>query len=310
MGKPARLKSLSAPAPEDTFGSSSSAIPAKAAEKLHRAFEALGLTPYQAKVQVALLQAGPANCLDLARIAGIPRTSIYQILDELDAKGVASRLPGNGPAIWTSAGRGEVLDRLVALEEERLTELKARSQRVGEMLDQLLPDRQVASLPYVHVIHEPSRVKPLYEQLLTQTEQELLVFNRPPYALTIGSPQPVIVDTVRRGVVARVLYQAAQAEGPEYDAWHHEMGAYHALGVEGRVVDELPIKLAIFDRKATLLTLNDPVLPQVGFPITLLIEHPGYSKVQANAFENLWASAMPYDAVVGERLRRVGSRLA
>lgn len=310
MGKPARLKSLSAPAPEDTFSSSSSpTIPAKAAEKLHRAFEALGLTPYQAKVQVALLQAGPANCLELARLAGIPRTSIYQILDELDAKGVASRLPGNGPAVWSSAGRTDVLDRLVALEEERLTELKSRSARVAQMLDELLPEQQMASLPYVQVIHDPSRVKPLYEQLLMQTEHELLVFNRPPYALTIGRAQPVIVDTARRAE-ARVLYQAAQAEGPEYDAWHHEMAAYHDLGVEGRVVEELPIKLAIFDRKATLLSLDDPLLPQVGFPITLLIEHPGYSKVQANAFENLWASATPYETVVGERLRFTGSDLA
>lgn len=308
MGKPARLKSLSNPAPEGTFGPSSagSAMPAKAAEKLHRAFEALGLTPYQAKVQVSLLQVGPANCLELARLGGIPRTSIYQILDELDAKGTAVRLPGSGPAVWTSAGRSDVLDRLVALEEERLTELKSRSSQVAEMLDDLLPQDRVTSLPYVQVIHDPSRVKPVYEQLLANTERELLVFNRPPYALTIGKPNRAIIEAVAR-VSARVLYQAAQAEGPEYDAWHYEMATYHDLNVEGRVVDELPIKLAIFDRKATLLTLDDPTLPQIGFPITLLIEHPGYSKVQANAFENLWESATPYEAVVGDHLRHTAS---
>lgn len=296
MGKPARLKSLSS-VPADSGGSGApSSMPAKVAESLYSAFEGLGLTPYQARVVVALQQAGSSNCLDLAKLAGIPRTSIYQVLDELDAKGIATRLPGNGPAVWTSVGRKEALDRLVALEAERLDQLKARAADVSKMLDELLPAERSVSLPYVQVIHDPSRVGPLYQQLVAQTQQELLVFNRPPYTKRIGPADPIIVEAARRAS-ARVLYQAAQAEDPDYEDWHYEMEKYHDAGVEGRVVDELPIKLAIFDRQSTLLSLDDPVLPQVGFPITLLIEHPGYASVQANAFENLWATATSYEEV-------------
>lgn len=298
MAKPARLQTLrSAADGERPFDAASpTPIPAKVAESLYQAFEGLGLTPYQARLVVALQQAGSANCVDLARLAGIPRTSTYQVLDELDSKGLASRLPGDGPAVWTSAGRKESLDRLVELEAERLDKVKARAGSVAELLDRLLPSDRSVSLPYVHVIHDPSRVGPLYLQLLSRTEHELLVFNRPPYSMPIGPVQRVIVDTVHRAR-ARALYQAAQAEDADYTSWHHEMAAYHEAGVEGRVVDQLPIKLAIFDRQSTLLTLDDPVLPQVGFPITLHIDHPGYSSVQANAFENLWGSATPYEDV-------------
>ena len=296
MGKPARLKSLSSVAADGGSGASPSAMPAQAAESLYSAFEGLGLTPYQARLVVALQQAGSANCLDLAKLAGIPRTSVYQVLDELDAKGLASRLPGNGPAVWSSVGRKEALDRLVALEAERLDQLKARAGQVSKMLDELLPTDRSVSLPYVQVIHDASRVGPLYQQLLAQTEEELLVFNRPPYTKRIGPADPVIVDACRRAS-ARVLYQAAQAEDADYHAWHYEMDKYHQAGVQARVVEELPIKLAIFDRQKTLLSLDDPILPQVGFPITLLIENPGYASVQANAFENLWPSATPYEEV-------------
>lgn len=271
-------------------------MPAQVAERLYSAFEGLGLTPYQARVVVALQQAGSSNCLDLAKLAGIPRTSIYQVLDELDGKGLAARVPGNGPAVWTLVGRKEALDRLVSLEAERLEQLKARSSQVSKMLDELLPAERSVSLPYVQVIHEPSRVGPLYQQLVGQTQEELLVFNRPPYTKRIGPADPIIVEAARRAS-ARVLYQAAEAEDADYEDWHYEMAKYHQAGVEGRVVDELPIKLAIFDRKNTLLSLDDPALPSVGFPITLLIEHPGYASVQANAFENMWATATSYEEV-------------
>lgn len=295
MAKPARLKNLHAVA--DTGSDPAAApLPVKVAEGLYKAFEGLCLTPYQARVMVALQQVGSGICVDLARLAGVPRSSIYQVLEELDGRGLAYRVPGNGPAVWASVGRQEALDRLVQAEADRLEQLKVHAAEVAKVLERLLPSDRSVSLPYVQVIHDPSRVAPLYEQLLSQTEDELLVFNRPPYTKPSGIADSHIIATVRR-VGARVLYQAAQVEDPGYDNWHDEMAHYHQAGAEGRVVNELPIKLAIFDRRSTLVSLDDPVLPQVGFPITLLIEHPGYSSVQAHAFENMWATAAPYAEV-------------
>lgn len=296
MGKSARDKNITGvSASVEVHGGSGTPAGANAGEKLHRAFEGLGLTPYQARVQVALLQCGPAACLDLARIAAIPRTSIYQVLDELDAKGLAYRLPGKGPAQWNAVGRGAVLACLIGLEEERLSQLRVRSALVRDMLKELLPHDQPAPVPYVHQVHDSSRVTRLYDQLLGETRQELLVFNRPPYFAPIGTPQPRILETVGR-VPARVLYQTAQVQAAD-DAWHHEMAAYHRAGVEGRVVPELPMKLAIFDRRNTLLSIDEPATPRPGTPTTLLVEHPGYAYVHVEAFECLWQTATPFDAV-------------
>lgn len=144
-------------------------------------------------------------------------------------------------------------------------------------------------------MHDPSRVTRLYDQLLTHTEHELLVFNRPPYFAKVGVPRARVLETVGR-VPARVLYQTAQVRAAD-DAWHHEMAAYHRAGVEGRVVPELPIKLAIFDRRNTLLSIDEPGTPRPGPPTTLLVEHPGYADVHVEAFECLWRTATPFDAV-------------
>ncbi|HJT93708.1 MAG TPA: helix-turn-helix domain-containing protein [Mycobacterium sp.] len=263
------------------------------ADTLRREFEALGLSPYEARVQLALLTLGSGTPGELARVADVPRTSTYQILEELRLKGLAARLPGEGRAVWSSRSRDEVLGRLEAVEEERLHRHRARAARVRDMLNEAFPEIAPPALPYVHVIHDPALARPFYEQLVRDTQSELLVFNKPPYSWTIGEPNPVVVEAARRAR-CRALYQSKQAdEGTDGD-WRNEMEGYHAAGVEGRVVDELPIKLAVADRKMALLSLAHPTLANVGFPTFVVVEHPGFASVQADAFEHVWQSARPY----------------
>jgi sugar-specific transcriptional regulator TrmB len=263
-------------------------------EPLLRDFQELGLSPYAARVLLALLRLGSANSADLARVSGVPRTSTYQVLEELSAKRLAARLPGDGPAVWSTPGSTEVLERLDAAEEERLSQHRARTARLRQVLAETFPEGPTAALPYVNLVHGTAQVKALYERLLSHAQEEVLVFNRPPYTWSPGRPNPVVLDTLARGVRTRVLYQAGQLEDSAADAFRQEMNVYHDVGVQGRVVEELPIKLAVFDRRDSLLVIPDPVLPEVGYPTTVLVEHSGFASIQAAAFEHLWAQARPY----------------
>ncbi len=69
------------------------------------------------------------------------------------------------------------------------------------------------------------------------------------------------------------------------------METYHEAGVQGGLVEELPIKLAVADRNVALLAMTDPILPEVGFPTVLFVEHPGFAWLQAEAFERQWDNA-------------------
>jgi len=176
------------------------------------------------------------------RLADIPRTSTYQVLEEeLQNKGLAERVPGEGAALWVSRGPDEVLARLEAAQEARLRQHRERSERVRDMLSEALSESPTPVLPYVQVIHEPARVSPPYEQMLAEATEELLVFNRPPYSSEVGRPRPMILETAQR-VRTRVLYRASQIDDPNGDLWRREMAAHHAAGAEGRVVDSLPLK--------------------------------------------------------------------
>ncbi len=264
-------------------------------EALLREFEELELSPYEARVLLSLLRVGSANSAQLARYSGVPRTSTYQIMEELSQKGLAQRLSVDGPATWASPGRDEVLDRLDALQEERLRQQRARTTRIREALAKSFPEAPGAAGPYVHVILGAAQVLGMYDRLVAGAESELLVFNRPPYSQQPEHVNPTVLEARRRGVEARALYETNQWFQSS-DAFRAAMTQYHDSGVRGRLVESLPIKLAVADRRVALLAMTDPVLPDIGFPTTLFVEHPGFATIQAEAFEKLWMESSPIGA--------------
>jgi len=259
-------------------------------DTLRADFEDLGLNGYESRVLLALFQLGSATASQLARTCRIGRTSVYPVLESLTSKRLADALPGR---LWTSAGREAVLARLLAGQEERLEYLRKRTEAAHELLARVPTDASGA-LPFVHLITGVDQIRANYERLLGSVQSELLMFVRPPYTWAWGDVNQAVLDMLGRGVTARVIYDRGHLEMPEAEALRREHAAYLAAGVQARVSDELPVKLAIFDRKVVIVIMENPILPETGYPTTQLIEHPGYARVQADAFEHRWAQARPY----------------
>jgi HTH-type transcriptional regulator, sugar sensing transcriptional regulator len=292
------------------------AVPDLLLSKIRSDFEEFGLNGYQARVLLALLRAGSAPPPYLAQLSGVHRTSAYPVLEELRAKGLAVQLPGR-TAVWTTPGRDEVLARLVAAQEERLRALQAKRSEMAAALAQVVPETPTdTAVPYLHFVSSAAQTRTIYDRLLDEVQAEFLVLNRPPYsaatersrrhrALTEAAGRdevnPAVGAALERGVSIRVLYQTEQWDDPAAEEFRAAMGAYHDAGVEGRVVEELPMKLVVADRQVALLALADPVLREIGFPTNLFIEHPGYAAFQADAFEHRWAGARP---ITGKHRRR------
>ncbi|MFM8857535.1 MAG: TrmB family transcriptional regulator [Actinomycetota bacterium] len=57
----------------------------------------VGLTEYEAKAYIALIALGePMNGYEVAKASGIPRSTIYEVLAKLVARGAAVQVPGGG----------------------------------------------------------------------------------------------------------------------------------------------------------------------------------------------------------------------
>ena len=263
-----------------------------AAEELAKEFEELGLSPYEARSLLTLLRLGSANSLQLARSSGVPRTSTYQILESLEEKHLVERLPVQGPAVWASPGRDEVIARLDALQEERLRQHRLREARVQQLLAKAFPDEPDAPLPPVHLINGATQVRRRFEQLWAEATTEVLAFSRPPYSSRSGEVLAPVVDAVARGVRARALYQAIQVSDPAAEGFRQEVAAYVEAGVEARIVDQLPLKLVIFDRQTTLLAITGR--NGGAYPANLVVDDDGFASLHAEVFEATWAAGRSF----------------
>lgn len=261
-------------------------------EELRREFEDLGLSPYEARLLLAMLQLGPATTLELAHVSGVPRTSTYPVLEGLQAKQLAHRVPGEGPAIWASVGRDDILTRLDAAEQERLRQHRARAERVRTMLAASLPEDSPTVQPPLRLLHTAAEQQAAYQRLASQAQAEALVFVRPPYPARPGQLEPMLADLAGR-IETRVLYAAEPAGGSGSSPSIAAMQACRAAGAYARVVDELPMQLAVFDRQVALVALDGLPPLQEGFATLALIEHAGFAAVLAEGFKYRWAGGAP-----------------
>ena len=268
-------------------------------EPLQRELQDLfGLGLYESRVLLSLLRVASASAVQIAQFAGVPRTSVYQALQSLSLKGLAERAPGSGAALWACPSREAVQSRLEAiLEESQEQRRQALDARTAEELTRVASLRQVMAQTfgataagtgaYVHILGTASRVKQAYEEILGAATTSVMMFTRPPYAAPAGYVNPAVLDVLARRVPFRAVYASGHTDQPEFLD-------YHRAGVEARVTPELPMKLVLVDRKVALIGLTDPILAEDGYPVTMLIEHPGFATFLADTFELTWRSATPY----------------
>lgn len=123
----------------------------------------------------------------------------------------------------------------------------------------------------------------------------MVAFSRPPYSWPVGRVSRLVVEAARRGLRIRALYEASSLEPAANAPFRAEVEAYVAAGVEARVIDELPMKLVVFDRTTVLMALTEPGRSGDGYPTNVLVEHPGFAGVQVDAFEQWWARGQPWE---------------
>jgi sugar-specific transcriptional regulator TrmB len=80
-------------------------------EQLTQALCKLGLSLYQAKVYSALAQLGPSGVADIQKASGVPRTKIYEILDQLLDRGAVEFQSGR-PVFYNALPPNIVVDRI------------------------------------------------------------------------------------------------------------------------------------------------------------------------------------------------------
>jgi sugar-specific transcriptional regulator TrmB len=250
----------------------------------------LGLTSYEAKAYLALTRRGSSTAAEVARLAGVPRQRIYDVLASLVGKGLATSRPGN--VVKYSATPPETaFEHLLADRRQELVELEHAAEQMVEQLSPAFEAGQAHTDPleYIEVLRDRRAINARFGELQTGIENEILVFTKPPYATPVQSNVEGV--QVAQSHRARSVYEFSIFDTPQSV---EGVRRFIEAGEEARFVPDLPLKLVIIDETTVMFGMEDPIAGSSELTI-VVIEHTSLAKILKIAFEAVWAQGLTFE---------------
>jgi HTH-type transcriptional regulator, sugar sensing transcriptional regulator len=258
---------------------------------------ALGLARYEARVYLALVRRESYTAAEVARAADVPRQRVYDVLDALVRRRLATAHPGR-VATFSAVGPELAVARLMALQREALDRLDRVSAQLTSALVPVWTDGRTHTdrLDYIEVLRDPKSIAEAFTDIQNQARRELLSFCKPPFvAPMLNTPGMKVVRRLRRsGGTVRALYTHEALDDADV---LENVRRFGAAGEESRFTADLPLKLVVADASLVLCDMPDPVAG-TGATTAVYIEHPAIAACLRLAFETVWAGAQ---AVPGAR---------
>ena len=216
-------------------------------QRFWRRLQQLGLNAYESRSYLVLLGHPKFKALELAARAHVPRQKIYEVLDSLVEKGFAQVVQEKTKlfsAVEPSLAIPGYLARQRQIMEQGLTDTGRAGTALIDDLKELYSEGQGGrgTLDFLRIVTEPAQTAAEYRRMLSEVKHEYLEFSRPPYAVD-PLDEKLVKQARLGGVACRLLLEPSSL-----DAEHRQrLNDYGAAGVEVRVTDSLPMKLAVFD---------------------------------------------------------------
>jgi sugar-specific transcriptional regulator TrmB len=285
---------------------------------LNDALRQMGLSPYEAKCYLSLLERDTLTAPEVSKLAGIPRPSAYDALEKLMTRGMCSCKPGDtkrytasDPALFKEKSFMEV-DELAELELQKLRNIvkqrekeivegsKTKKESISNLIDQLRPQYnnsrlEADPLEYIEIIKDPFVAYKMFRELIGQSKEEIICFVKPPFASTKEDREENQEEQkrlIQKGVRIRTISETPKDKEMRQRLYREgEEGV--ELGLETRTIKELPMKMVVFDSRTVTLSLEDPVTSQVSLT-TLVIKHRALARSLKLLFDSLWDQAQDY----------------
>ena len=253
----------------------------------------LGLSMREAKTYTTLFYKKDFTASEIQQLVNIPRTKIYEVLHQLINKGFCVEKKIGRYKKYEVLEPESVFEKLLEKYKENLAIKENIANRVLSILLPIYEQREgkVDSLEYIEVVKDKKQIRERFFTLQKNAKKEILIFNKPPYVVLNPENRNIELDVLSKNIKCRSIYEYNDISNKE------EIKIISFLiskGEDARLVNELPMKLVIFDEKLTMLSLNDPLALKPSIT-TIIINHPSFAKAQKYVFESIWKEAIPFE---------------
>src|SRR6266852_5329411 len=214
-------------------------------QRFWRRLQQLGLNAYEARSYLVLIGHPRFKALELAARSHVPRQKIYEVLDSLVEKGFAQVVQEKTKlfsAVEPSLAIPGYLGRKRQTLEQELTDNGRAGTGLIDDLKTFYSEGQGGrgTLDFLRIVSEPAQTAAEYRRMLSEVKSEYVEFSRPPYAVD-PLDEKLVKQARAGGVACRLLLEASTLD----DEHRQRLSEYVAAGVEVRLADALPMKLAV-----------------------------------------------------------------
>lgn len=247
-------------------------------EKTRRALKEFGLTDYEAKVYVSLVESGNQAASELSRTAAIPYSKIYEILGNLERKGWVETEQGRPSKYYPKAPS-------TALESSRSrleTTLKLSQMDAMEELQPLYEKKGVPEKPDIWIVRGQNNILDKIRETLGRTRKELFV------------AMPVVPDPiVSMALPALALMNAKEVNVSVMVPQTTSRDTLRKLKglAQVRTREQMFGGGIISDDNQIIILLGED--PQKGLTLAISSDHIGLVKFGKSYFGYLWESSKP-----------------
>jgi len=244
-------------------------------EKTKRALQDLGLTEYETRAYVALLQRGSTTASEISEMAPVPYSKIYEVLGRLERKGWIETEPGR-PSKHYPRSPPDALEA-TRLRRDRL--FKASETQVLGELTPIFQKRESQERPDIWIVRGEFNIMSKIRETMEKSTREILMavpgFTREMLDLV----SPTLLHLKSRGVKIQLM----TSEDVEKQTLNEVCG-FAEVRVRGQMfgggivsdVQEVMLMLEEEEGRAALAIWSD---------------HVGLARFAKNYFEYLWNDA-------------------
>ncbi|PSG97165.1 hypothetical protein BRD56_06825 [Thermoplasmatales archaeon SW_10_69_26] len=174
-----------------------------------------GLTEYEARAYLALLELHGGTAREVASLSRVPRTKIYQVLDDLHEKRLAEVIPER-PKRYVAVPFEEYLERFEEEYEEKLEKISQDRELARE---ELVPtgEREPTQAGAFQIFKGRKNVTTKIEEMLQEADGEVFHVGSGPAAERFQYHTPVLEDLDGEDVTVRALFPKTDANEAALD---------------------------------------------------------------------------------------------
>ena len=263
--------------------------------------EGLGFSERQAKVYLALLRKHNATSADLQKLSGIPQTKVYEIVRHLVSQGYCRERKVGRKRSFEAIDPETALNNPIQCLQDKIDHSLDLKQELSNIFK--TSGQAIEPVEYMEVLYGKETIHNHFIQLVRQTNREILGFGRPPYSCDndgkVQEQMSEFRNLERRGGMNKWIYQTELPDVPEWLA-----SVFHFMGKQGiryKVIDALPLKMMVFDRRAVLFAEEDSST-RTGELTMAIIKQAAVAHAFIALFNFFWQQAVELDDVLRNKL--------